>query len=158
MSFLRLLSYLTIKKFCCYYLVMKHDFIRSASGRRHSYYLMTKTLLLQPRDETWIFYFRSVWGGRRASWRKLYCCYLVMKTFDTTSWWKLVTSQRSKGCSTIIEEKEVSWSRQHPSRTGPSWWRGCNHRWNKTRRTEWKSRELSGEFIKWKWAVGNGKE
>ena len=25
-------------------------------------------------------------------------------------------------------EREVSWSRQHPSRTGPSRWRGCNHR------------------------------
>ena len=31
------------------------------------------------------------------------------------------------GCSTIIEEREVSWSRQHPGRTGPSTWRGCNH-------------------------------
>ena len=28
--------------------------------------------------------------------------------------------QRSGGCSTIIEEMEVSWHRQHPSRTGPS--------------------------------------
>ena len=37
-------------------------------------------------------------------------------------------SQRSGGCSTITEEREVSWSRQHPSRTGPSRWRGCNHR------------------------------
>ena len=37
-------------------------------------------------------------------------------------------SQRSGGCGTIIEEREVSWSRQHPSRTGPSRWRGCNHR------------------------------
>ena len=37
-------------------------------------------------------------------------------------------SQRSGGCSTIIEEREVSWSQQHPSRTGPSRWRGCNHR------------------------------
>ena len=36
-------------------------------------------------------------------------------------------SQRSVGCSTIIEEREVSWSRQHPSRAGPSGWRGCNH-------------------------------
>ena len=36
-------------------------------------------------------------------------------------------SQRSGGCSTIIEKREVSWSR-HPSRTGPSRWRGCNHR------------------------------
>ena len=33
-----------------------------------------------------------------------------------------------RGCSTIIEEREVSWSRQHPSRTGPSRWRGYNHR------------------------------
>ena len=37
-------------------------------------------------------------------------------------------SQRSRGCSTITEEKEVSWSRQHPSRTGLSRWGGCNHR------------------------------
>ena len=37
-------------------------------------------------------------------------------------------SQRSGGCSTIIEEREVSWSRQHPSRTGPSRWRGCYRR------------------------------
>ena len=36
-------------------------------------------------------------------------------------------SQRSGGCSIISEEREVSWSRQHPSRTGPSRWRGCNH-------------------------------
>ena len=26
--------------------------------------------------------------------------------------------------------KKGSWSRQHPSRTGPSRWRGCNHRCN----------------------------
>ena len=37
-------------------------------------------------------------------------------------------SQRSGGCSTFIEEREVSWSPQHPSRTGPSRWKGCNHR------------------------------
>ena len=37
-------------------------------------------------------------------------------------------SQRSGGCSTITEERGVSWNWQHPSRTGPSrWWR-CNHR------------------------------
>ena len=30
--------------------------------------------------------------------------------------------------STITEEREVSWSRQHHSRTGPSRWRGYNHR------------------------------
>ena len=36
--------------------------------------------------------------------------------------------QRSGGCSRITEEREVSWSRQHPSRTGPSRRRGCNHR------------------------------
>ena len=29
--------------------------------------------------------------------------------------------------STITEEREVSWSQHHPSRTGPSRWRGCNH-------------------------------
>ena len=42
--------------------------------------------------------------------------------------WPPHPSQRSGGCSTIIEEREVSWSWQHPSRTGPSGWRGHNHR------------------------------
>ena len=37
-------------------------------------------------------------------------------------------SQRSEDCSTITAEREVSWSQQHPSRTGQSRWRGCNHR------------------------------
>ena len=37
-------------------------------------------------------------------------------------------SQRNGGCSTIIEDREISWNRQHPSRTGPGRWRGCNHR------------------------------
>ena len=40
---------------------------------------------------------------------------------------KLHPSQRSGGCSTITEEKGVSWSCQHPSRTGPSRWRSSNH-------------------------------
>ena len=26
-----------------------------------------------------------------------------------------------------LRKREVSWSQQHPSRTGPSRWRGCNH-------------------------------
>ena len=34
--------------------------------------------------------------------------------------WPPHPSQRSGGSSTIIEEREISWSRQHPSRTGPS--------------------------------------
>ena len=34
--------------------------------------------------------------------------------------------QKRGGSSTITEEREDSWSRQHPSRTGPSRWRGCN--------------------------------
>ena len=42
--------------------------------------------------------------------------------------WPPHPSQRSGGCSTIIEEREFSWSRQHPSRTGTSRWRACNHR------------------------------
>ena len=33
-----------------------------------------------------------------------------------------------EAASTIIEDREVNLSRQHPSRTGPSRWRGCNHR------------------------------
>ena len=37
-------------------------------------------------------------------------------------------SQRSEGCSTVIEEREIGWSRQYLSKTGPSRWRGCNHR------------------------------
>ena len=42
--------------------------------------------------------------------------------------WPPHPSQKSGGCSTITDEREVSWSRQHPRRTGPSRWRGCNHR------------------------------
>ena len=42
--------------------------------------------------------------------------------------WPPHHSRRSGGCSIISEEREVSWSRQHPSRTGPSRWRVCNHR------------------------------
>ena len=43
-------------------------------------------------------------------------------------WWPPHPPQRSGGCNTIIEEREVSWSWQHLSRTGPSRLRGCNHR------------------------------
>ena len=42
--------------------------------------------------------------------------------------WLPHSSQRGRGCSTITEEREGSWSRQHPSRIGPSRWRGCNYR------------------------------
>ena len=49
-------------------------------------------------------------------------------SLDRHRGWPPHPSQRSGGCSTITEEREVSWSRQHPSRTGPSRWRGCNHR------------------------------
>ena len=47
---------------------------------------------------------------------------------DTRRGWPPHSSQRSGGCTTTIEERGVSWSRQHPSRTGQSRWRGCNHR------------------------------
>ena len=36
--------------------------------------------------------------------------------------------KKSGGCSTVTEEREVSRSRQHSSRPGPSRWSGCNHR------------------------------
>ena len=36
--------------------------------------------------------------------------------------------QRSWGCRTITEEREVSWNWQHPSRTGQSEWKGRNYR------------------------------
>ena len=39
-----------------------------------------------------------------------------------------ILHKKSGGCITFIEEREVSLSRQHPSRTGPSRWRGCNYR------------------------------
>ena len=42
--------------------------------------------------------------------------------------WPPLPSQRNESCSAITEESEVSWSRQHPSRTSPGRWRGCNHR------------------------------
>ena len=35
--------------------------------------------------------------------------------------------QRSGGCNTITQVKEVSWTWQHHSRTDQSWWRGHNH-------------------------------
>ena len=38
--------------------------------------------------------------------------------------------QRSGDCSTIIEYREVTWSWQHPSRTGRCRWRRSNHRSN----------------------------
>ena len=37
------------------------------------------------------------------------------------------SKQALKQWSTLTEEREVGWSRQHSSRTGPSRWRGCNH-------------------------------
>ena len=46
---------------------------------------------------------------------------------DMLKGWLPHPSQRSGGCSKIFEEREISWSRQHPSRTGPSRWRGYNH-------------------------------
>ena len=49
-------------------------------------------------------------------------------SLDRHRGWPPHPSQRSGGCSTIIDEREVSWSRQHPSRTGPSGWRKCSHR------------------------------
>ena len=49
-------------------------------------------------------------------------------SLDRHRGWPPHPSQRTGGCSTIIEEREVSWSRQHPSRAGPSRWRGYNHR------------------------------
>ena len=42
--------------------------------------------------------------------------------------WPPHPSQRSGGRGTITEEREVSWSRRHLSRTGPSRWRGCDNR------------------------------
>ena len=41
--------------------------------------------------------------------------------------WPPHPSHRRGSCSTIIEERKVSWSQQHPSKTGPSRWRGRNH-------------------------------
>ena len=41
--------------------------------------------------------------------------------------WPPYPLQRSGGCG-IAEEREVSWSRQHRSRTCPSRWGGWNHR------------------------------
>ena len=46
---------------------------------------------------------------------------------DTHRGWPPHPFQRSGGCSAVTEERAVSWSRQHPSRTGPSRWGGCNH-------------------------------
>ena len=47
---------------------------------------------------------------------------------DRHTGWPPHPSQRNWGFRTIIEEREVSWSRRHPSKTGSSRWRGCYHR------------------------------
>ena len=47
---------------------------------------------------------------------------------DRNRGWPLHPSQRRRGCSTIAEEKLVSWSGQHPNRTSPNRWRWYNHR------------------------------
>ena len=41
--------------------------------------------------------------------------------------WPPYHSQRSGGCGVVTEERGVSWSQQHPSRAGPSRWKGYNH-------------------------------
>ena len=41
---------------CCYCLVMIHDYFRSASGRKPSYYLIMISLLLLTRDETGLLF------------------------------------------------------------------------------------------------------
>ena len=46
---------------------------------------------------------------------------------DAHSGWPPPLSQRCVCCSITIEDREVSWIRQHPSRTGQSRWRGCHH-------------------------------
>ena len=51
--------------------------------------------------------------------------------------------QRSWACSTIIEEREVSWSWQHPSRTGLSRWRRRNHRSYNTLQQDLADRRLT---------------
>ena len=39
-----------------------------------------------------------------------------------------VLRKKVEACSTIIEEKEVSWSQQHPGKIDPRRWRVCNYR------------------------------
>ena len=51
--------------------------------------------------------------------------------------------KRSEGCSTIVEEMEVSWSQQHPSRTGPSRWRRCNHCFHNNLQQDWADRRMA---------------
>ena len=53
------------------------------------------------------------------------------------------SSQRSGGCSRIIKEREVSWSRQHLSRTDPSRWRGRNHRFHDNMRNDLAYRRMA---------------
>ena len=52
-------------------------------------------------------------------------------------------SQRNGGCSTIIDEREVSRRWQHPSRTGTSKWRGCNHHSHKNLQQDLEDRRMS---------------
>ena len=57
--------------------------------------------------------------------------------------WPAHPSQRSWGCSTIIEEREVSYNRHHPSRTGPTRWRECNHRSHDNLRQDLEDRRVA---------------
>ena len=38
-----------------------------------------------------------------------------------------ILSKEVEAALQSLKKREVSWSTQHPSRTGPSRWRGCNH-------------------------------
>ena len=68
-------------KVWCYCVIVKHDFFRSAWGHRRSYYLTMKSLLLLPRDETWLFSF------------SVRCQTLVLrhdeKSIVTILWWNM---------------------------------------------------------------------
>ena len=52
-------------------------------------------------------------------------------------------AQRSGGCSTVTEERAVSWSWHHPSRTGPSRRRGRNYRYHDNLRQDLADRKMA---------------
>ena len=65
----------------------------------------------------------------RGQWRSIVLICSQTETEDDHP----ILRTKSGGCSTIIEEREVSWSQQHPGRTGPSSWRGCHSQQSATR-------------------------
>ena len=73
----------------------------------------------------------------------LHSVFWVKSHCPQTNTWPPHPSQRSLGCSTIIEKRGVNWSQQHPGKTGPSRWRGCSHCSHNNLQQDWADRRMA---------------